>query len=269
MKTLEKLEIVDYGYPIYHSDYITWMIGFAKLDAKKKKDIAAVYQKILGLIKNPDDILTDNIRIFINDLPFTLDTLKNLDIKSLLKELDAYPQIIIGNNTKPDFFTSNPIKTTSLIDYLKALSQKENAEFFYHTLPITSGELFASIEDHLVINASLLPYLRFLDLSNIVFTNVDLRGLDLSLTNIRKIDFSTIYKNSLENTNLEGVNLIGSELKNINADGSNLQGTYLLIDLDTTSINDALLDGTNIILKNGLIITNTRTRKRAYNILHF
>ena len=96
-----------------------------------------------------------------------------------------------------------------------------------------------------------------------------MRGLDLSLTNIRKIDFSTIYKNSLENTNLEGVNLIGSELKNINADGSNLQGTYLLIDLDTTSINDALLDGTNIILKNGLIVTNTRTRKRAYNILHF
>lgn len=114
-----------------------------------------------------------------------------------------------------------------------------------------------------------MPYLRFLDLSQIDFANTDLRGIDLSYTNISKIDFNSIYKNSLENTNLEGVNLAGHELKNICADGANLNGTYLFIDLDSVSLEQSIFDGTVKLWKDSQTIVNTRARKPVDVILHF
>lgn len=96
-----------------------------------------------------------------------------------------------------------------------------------------------------------------------------MRGIDLSYTNIRRIDFASLYKNSLENTTLEGVNLAGQELENICADGANLTGTFLLIDLDSVSIAETILDGTVILWKNGKDISNTRARKPINVILHF
>lgn len=284
MELIEKIEIVDYGFPIYHSEYLNWVIGLAKVGEQKRKEIDTIYRRILGLIANPEDVLVDNIRIFINGKRFSLDLLEYLDLKKASKIIDDYPKIIvrkslsgygkfkeeiISQENSVDENKSYLVKEMSLICYLKKLASQKNPQFFYHTVPITESELFVGDNDYKKINEVLIPYLRFLDLSNVPFRNVDLRGVDLSLTNVTDIDFTTIYKNSLENTNLEGVILIGKELKNIVADGANLQGTYLTIDLDTTSISGCLLDGTNIILKNGLVISNSRARKLSSSILHF
>lgn len=278
MKTFEKISIEDWGFPIYHSEYLSWIIGLSKLSKKDKERIIELYRRILSLIASPDDIIIDNIRIFLDNQLFTFENIKDLDFAATFNQLSKYPLIHVEKKS-PVFSPGESKKSTEesnkkpVLDYLKMLAAKQDSKFFYHTVFITKEELLKKIETegmpHYIISEELLPYLRFLDLSNISFSNVDLRGVDLSYTNIRSIDFTSLYQNSLENTNLEGVALVGQELRNINADGANLQGTYLVIDLNTTSIDQTSLDGTNILLKHDRIITNTRKRKKINALLHF
>lgn len=272
------IEIIDVNHPIFQSELINWLVDLAKINSRKKGELERIYQQILSLVDNPDDYISENLRIFIDGKPFSCDVIRDYDFKTLMQELKNHPKITVGkestlpNKEEPKQVENIP-NNSNLLNLLKKLSLSTSPTFFYHTVPISPSELLHSQKDggltYFIINEVFLPYLRFLDLSQIDFANTDLRGIDLSYTNISKIDFNSIYKNSLENTNLEGVNLAGHELKNICADGANLNGTYLFIDLDSVSLEQSIFDGTVKLWKDSQTIVNTRARKPVDVILHF
>ncbi|HIS12808.1 MAG TPA: pentapeptide repeat-containing protein [Candidatus Onthocola stercoravium] len=270
------IEIIDVKHPIFQSELIDWMVSLSKINSSNKRELDKIYRQILSLLDNPDDYIVENLRIFINGKPFSCDIVKEYGFKKIMQELSNYPKITVGNNklkSNVEVEKENGKDKQSLVRQLKRLSESETPTFFYHSVFISENDLLEEVVvdglKHFIINQRFLPFLRFLDLSQIDFHNTDLRGIDLSYTNIRRIDFASLYKNSLENTTLEGVNLAGQELENICADGANLTGTFLLIDLDSVSIAETILDGTVILWKNGKDISNTRARKPINVILHF
>lgn len=266
------IEIINVNHPIFQSELVTWMSNLTKLNSKEKWKLDQIYRRILSLIDNPDDLIPENLRIFINGQPFSCDVVKTFDFKQLMQELTTYPPITVGENKSKQLVKRTAVEVKKLpliIEHLKILSQSDTPSFFYYTVSISLEDLLREEDDHFVIDSSLLPFLRFLDLSSIDFKNVDLRGVDLSYTNIRRIDFTSVYQNSIENTNLEGVSLAGQELKNVCADGANLIGTGLLIDLDTVSMEKTKFDGSVLLWKNGQSITNVRRHQPIDVILHF
>ena len=272
------IEIIDVNHPIFQSELINWLVDLAKINSRKKGELERIYQQILSLVDNPDDYISENLRIFIDGKPFSCDVIRDYDFKTLMQELQMHPKISVGKeSTLPNKEVTNQVSNTqtssNLISHLKKLSQSALPTIFYHSVPISPNDLLSIKKDgsltHFVINERLLPYLRFLDLSSIDFANTDLRGIDLSYTNISKIAFNSLYQNSIENTNLEGINLAGIELKNICADGANLNGTYLFIDLDSVSLDQSTFDGTVKLWKNSKTVVNTRARKPINVILHF
>lgn len=266
------IEIINVNHPIFQSELVTWMSKLTRLNAKEKWKLDQIYRCILSLIDNPDDFISENLRIFINGQPFSCDVVKTFDFKQLMQDLATYPPITVGENKNKQPLKRVAVEVNRLpliIEHLKMLSQSDTPSFFYHTVSVSLEDLLREEDNHFVIAENLLPFLRFLDLSSVDFQNVDLRGVDLSYTNIRKIAFTSIYQNSLENTNLEGVNLTGQELKNVCADGANLIGTGLLIDLDSVSLEKAKFDGSVLLWKNGKSVVNVRRRQPIDVILHF
>ena len=258
------IEIINVNHPIFQSELVTWMSQLTRLNAKEKWKLEQIYRRILSLIDNPDDFISENLRIFINGQPFSCDVVKIFDFKRLMQELDAYPPITVGqkrSETSVKSVVDESDRSSSLVKNLKILTQSNTPSFFYYTVPVSLEDLLREEDNHFVIAENLLPFLRFLDLSSVDFQNVDLRGVDLSYTNISKIAFTLIYQNSLENTNLEGVNLAGQELKNVCADGANLIGTGLLIDLDSVSLEKTKFDGSVLLWKNGKSVVNVRRRQ--------
>lgn len=77
--------------------------------------------------------------------------------------------------------------------------------------------------------------LKYCDLSLIDFTNADIEGMNLSNTNA-SIDVKKVYHQSLKNTNLRNVNLIGQDLDGVVADNADLRGTYIFVSTDKASI---------------------------------
>ena len=77
--------------------------------------------------------------------------------------------------------------------------------------------------------------LKYCDLSLIDFTNADIEGMNLSNTNA-SIDVKKVYHQSLKNTNLRNVNLIGQDLEGVVADNADLRGTYIFVSTDKASI---------------------------------
>ncbi len=91
--------------------------------------------------------------------------------------------------------------------------------------------------------------MRKLDLSEIDFTQKNVRGYDYSYTNVN-INPQTVLGKDLSNTNLEGVDMSDKEFKGVNIYGTNLKYTGATIDLKTIKgeISDIKkLEGCNII----------------------
>lgn len=59
-------------------------------------------------------------------------------------------------------------------------------DFFYHQIPISEHELFSFEKGYKLIKSDYLPYLPFLDMSSVDFSNSDLAGLNLSNTILNK-----------------------------------------------------------------------------------
>lgn len=73
------------------------------------------------------------------------------------------------------------------------------------------------------------------DLSKINFDNADIRGMDLSGTNI-KLVLNKLYKKSIEGTKLKGIDLTGQTLDGITADNADLRDTKVIVYIENTSI---------------------------------
>lgn len=70
---------------------------------------------------------------------------------------------------------------------------KEESKRFYHGLKITEDVLFEAVSKHLRIKKVFIPILKFIDLSNIKFDKVDIRGIDFRETNAN-IDIKKVFK---------------------------------------------------------------------------
>ena len=112
-------------------------------------------------------------------------------------------------------------------------------------------------------------------MSSVDFSNSDLAGLNLSNTNIKQINFSSLYQKSIRNTDFSNVSLFGKSLEDIDASGANLCGTWLQIDVDTVRLNEAKLDDTLLFLSHdGRVMSPNNQgfalQKKKSNIkLHF
>ena len=251
--------------PVYHSDYLRGSIEYAKLNKKEKEK----FQEMLSLLCNlvNTDVPFEFVEFYINqerffpsfirkkEYPLVLKDIRNKDIRLIatsdllqissinytIKEEQLSDQL---SNT-PSYKYSQTIKEEKLkriqLVAKKAFESKHPC-FFYHQIPVQEQELFSYVNGCKVLNTDYLPYLPFLDLSSIDFSHSNLIGLDLSNTNIRKIDFSSLYQGSIQNTDFSNVNLFGKELTNIDARGANLCGTWLQVNVDTVLLEDTKLD---------------------------
>lgn len=287
MEDVIKIEIVNKGFPIYHSQYLDWTIRLAQMKKKDKEKIYQLYKTLLSLIG--EDCIVEHLHFFINDKPFLYENIQNFDIDAMIEnlaKLDKMPfekgkisihlNQLVKESKKEVLDTSKEPINLSYLKQVKETAEKTDYPcFYYYQVPVQKEELFEISKDsngyrYLKIKKVYLPYLRYLDLSKINFQNVDLRGVDLSYTNISNIDFSSLYQNSLENTNLEGVVLIGNTLANINAKKSNLCGTFLSVDITTTNIDEAKLDDSVTILSNNHVFRKTIKSRNNINCqLHF
>ena len=73
---------------------------------------------------------------------------------------------------------------------------EEGLEEIYHSIEISEDLLFEKVDDHFKIRSIYLPFLKLFDLSNISFTNVDIRYVDFRGTNAQ-IDPTKVYNKDM------------------------------------------------------------------------
>lgn len=279
MEFIHTIEVVKQDLPIINDEYNNWIIA---LSSMKNKDQIRAYKFFKEIIK----LLTDSykinyLKIIVNGKKLSIDNILLFDLKLAINELRIAKPVITENKItiklRENIEKTNQILpentqefTSNYLYILKNLDEKLPSNlknFYFYQIKIPDNELFSLMKDEYgnlfkIIKKQYLPYLKYIDLSNTNFDYADLRNIDLSFTNIKKINFNTLYKHSIENTNLQNVALINHELDGICAKGANLLGTFLSINIDTTNIEMAKID-TNILLFNNenKIISNANLNK--------
>lgn len=283
MEFIHTIEVIKQDLPIINDEYNNWIIA---LSSMKNKDQIRAYKFFKEIIK----LLTDSykinyLKIIVNGKKLSIDNILLFDLKLAINELRIAKPVITENKItiklRENIEKTNQILpentqefTSNYLYILKNLDEKLPSNlknFYFYQIKIPDNELFSLMKDEYgnlfkIIKKQYLPYLKYIDLSNTNFDYADLRNIDLSFTNIKKINFNTLYKHSIENTNLQNVALINHELDGICAKGANLLGTFLSINIDTTNIEMAKID-TNILLFNNenKIISNANLNKtRSY-----
>lgn len=279
MEFIHTIEVIKQDLPIINDEYNNWIIA---LSSMKNKDQIRAYKFFKEIIK----LLTDSykinyLKIIVNGKKLSIDNILLFDLKLAINELRIAKPVITENKItiklRENIEKTNQILpentqefTSNYLYILKNLDEKITSNlknFYFYQIKIPDNELFSLMKDEYgnlfkIIKKQYLPYLKYIDLSNTNFDYADLRNIDLSFTNIKKINFNTLYKHSIENTNLQNVALINHELDGICAKGANLLGTFLSINIDTTNIEMAKID-TNILLFNNenKIISNANLNK--------
>lgn len=290
---VHKIEVSQTYMPVYHSIYLNWVTGMTTLKEKEKQNIRDFVQAVYTLCD--EEWPADLVRIFINDKYFDFDHCQTLDLKEATEAIKSKAfRTVIEETTRRTFsrqllaepvtLVSQTSKTEELvlsqfIDLLASLKKKakvsENETFYYHSMPITASILFEQVaqngETFIAIRESLLPYLRFLDLSRISFEGVSIEGKDLSYTNIINLDINKVYRRRATGTNLEGVRLSTETIQNAVLDGANLKGAYPWIEITSTSMAGTEIDETATLLNGGSIVKSAKpTKEENMQIfLHF
>lgn len=253
---MQNISINIRSWPVLHSDYLRAVVEFARLNKKEQEK----FREILSLLCNlvDPDVPFEFVEFYINNQRLSpsiikakehiqlLEDLRKNDIKtSITSQLQPFA---IDFPNSDNFFSMEEEK----LNRIRLLADKARncpyPEFFYHQISVSEKELFYFENGYKRIKSEYLPFLPFLDVNSIDFSNSDLVGLDLSNTNIGHIDFSSLYQKSIQGTNFANVNLFGKALKDIDASGANLCGTWLQVDVDTVSLDEAKLDDTLLFL---------------------
>lgn len=275
MEFIHTIEIIKQDLPIMNDEYNNWIITLSSM--KKKDQIRAYkfFKEIIKLLTNSYKI--NYIKIIVNGKNLSIDNILLFDLKLAINELRIAKTVITENKitiklnqniekTRQILPENTQNFTYKYLHILRNLDEKLPSNlksFYFYQIKIPDNELFSLMKDEngnlfKIIKKQYIPYLKYIDLSNTNFDYADLRNIDLSFTNIKKINFNTLYKHSIENTNLQNVALINHELDGICARGANLLGTFLSINIDTTDIEMSKID-TSILLfnsKNEIINTS-------------
>lgn len=260
MKIVEKIEFIQTDYPLSAGLFSSWKIGIESLNPFLRTRVMDFMIALLSLTDGNAQL--DRFIVKVDDIPLSLDVLLKYDLKKSLEVL-RNDMIMISPNGEVyqskyseyyDLGVSYPTKMKNIIErYVKALGQIEkhasssqDGKKYLGIVSIEKNVLCKRFKDssgkeYLRIRSEFIPFLRFLDLSDISFSNVDIRGLDLSYTN-GAIDLNCVYKKSAENTNLEGAFLSRSVIRNCCLKGANLLGTGAIINSETCIIDDCKVD---------------------------
>lgn len=279
-------------HPVSHLEYLDWVVKIANLKTREKQVLEDFFRSILSLA-DPEWII-EFVVIEINGKKLCFDDLMEYDMKDAIRKFSDhdYKDLIEGVITFPQEIPikviEKPKETRSKIkpkidaligqyvEQAKNLKMSAilqgNEAFYYYQIPVTPEILFETVEENgqtfKRIRASILPYLRFLDLSHIDFTDVCIQGIDLSYTNIENLDLSKVYLKDASFANLQRVNFRSKLISDAICKGTNLCETYSRIDIDSVDLEGALLDKTCLVFNS--IGTIPQTRESSSDVLmHF
>ncbi len=214
--------------------------------------------------------LSIRLKHFFMPKQWTLSKLFAYSIPETIQLIGSNTSInLIGDSQVPEENSlSNDVKSNikNILTNLKLSKIILNPE---QKISIPNSLFFSSISDEkkeidsffldqeILVNCSL---------KKIDFTNADLRGVDLSNTDA-KIRLDCLYLKSIENANLENVNLLGQDIEEINCNGANLIGTDLTaICIDRCSIQGTIFDESTCFILGMSILDNEIVKKMGINI---
>ena len=131
---------------------------------------------------------------------------------------------------------------------------KVNSDGDYDRVCVPNDLLFKRVDDHFEINDTYKDNLKYIDLSNIDFTNVLVSGIDFTDTNITYFDPQTVFKKDLSYSSFGDIdnkdnNIPFSIYTDFN--GVNLCGTVILGDSDFRfNLDGALTDENTKVIYN-------------------
>lgn len=249
-------------FPIFHSEYIQNVVDYAELTSKEKR----MYQKVLSALYQLTtvDVPDELVEFFIDHKKFSPSLIHSMSFQQLLKDIESNRVHTVVSSqisdfldeTSPAHIPANKEIISRLHRVLQLANNCSYKEFYYYQIPITESELFNVNSGIKKIKEEYLPYLPFLDLRRIHFSNVDFRNINFADTNIEKVDFDTAYQHSIAGANFQNVNLVGKQLENIDATDANLCGTYLAINSDTVMLDGTKMDSSVLLLSNDRVIAN-------------
>ena len=250
-------------FPILHSEYIQNIFDYADLSNKDRKLYDETKFALFQLVQI--DVPDSLVEFFIDGKKFSPALIQSISFQQLLEDINTnqikthiisqIPGILEYEEENVRIPTNDEI--LSRIKRVNSLAKESSyPEFYYYQIPISEEELFITKQGYKKIKEEYLPFLPYLDLSKIEFTNTDLRNIDFSDTNIESIDFTTAYQNSIAGSSFKNVQLLGKKLENIDATSADLCGTYLTINSDTVSLQDTKLDSSILLLSQDQVIEN-------------
>ena len=269
-------------FPILHSEYIQNIFDYTDLSSKDRKLYDETKFALFQLVQI--DVPDSLVEFFIDGKKFSPALIQSISFQQLLEDINTnqikthiisqIPGILEYEEENVRIPTNDEI--LSRIKRVNSLAKESSyPEFYYYQIPISEEELFITKQGYKKIKEEYLPFLPYLDLSKIEFTNTDLRNIDFSDTNIESIDFTTAYQNSIAGSSFKNVLLLGKKLENMDATSADLCGTYLTINSDTVSLQDTKLDSSILLLSQDQVIENPEHKgyflvKENTNIkLHF
>ena len=250
-------------FPILHSEYIQNIFDYTDLSSKDRKLYDETKFALFQLVQI--DVPDSLVEFFIDGKKFSPALIQSISFQQLLEDINTnqikthitsqIPGVLEYEEEKVKIPANDEI--LSRIKRVNSLAKESSyPEFYYYQIPISEEELFTTKQGYKKIKEEYLPFLPYLDLSKIEFTNTDLRNIDFSDTNIESIDFTTAYQNSIAGSSFKNVQLLGKKLENIDATSADLCGTYLTINSDTVSLQDTKLDSSILLLSQDQVIEN-------------
>ena len=272
-------------FPISHNDYLDWIILLASTSTKKEQEFLAFYQTVLTLANG--DWIPENLEFKINGKVLTAHNVFAFDLVSATRDIkagkykkDSIDEVYIYHHTTVKSSILPPQENQPKPEDFLTFVQNYVANFtgdesvYYHKLPITEDVLFLLCNDedgscYKRIREELLPYLRYLDLSGVPFQNADIRGQDLSYTNISSLSLSEVYKRSANNTDLTGVVLAPEIIRSCDLSQSILNETYARVEVTSNKIKGMTYDSTVLLIDGqDRILPNTSPQKDVRIVLH-
>lgn len=281
-RKIEHLRMFMNSFPVLHSDYLNWVMRLSYCSDKERAKIEEFYHALLG-VADPDWI-PEFIIIEIDGKKMAFDSIKDYDLDDAIDKLKGltHENLVDGEYYfTPHATLEDEIKANEgaiqenvklLIKTAEALKNKdENETFYYHSIPVLDVTLFEYVTINGAvakrIRSELLPYLRFMDLSKVDFCDADVRGLDLSYTNV-KLVLESLYLRSLRGTNLKGVMLGFEVIRGVDFTGANLEETHAVLDAGSVLLDDAITDDTCVIFNSAGVFPKEGKEITVRQIIH-
>ena len=189
-------------------------LGKVEYDENTNFNDALVYDRFGKRVNiTSDGRISDTVSDRLNDI-FDLPDRR---ILSKQAQEEAIKNSLIEKRRETIERIKNDLKKLENVEALTGVKVND----LYGKIPILCDVFLVEIDDHYEINRNFLPYLRFLYLQNINFTNVNVVGLDLRKT-YASVDPQKFYNKDVSNCIFDNQNLrYDADFTDVNIEGAN------------------------------------------------